>query len=265
MKSRNENGNGSDRKRESNVSPKGKSIRKRTKSIEDLIKVKMAKSKSESIHSNLFFSIGLCLSLLFVITAFEWKFYDQGEIINLGTLNTEFENVVDIPPTEQPPPPPKKLEQPKIIEVPDEEEIMEDIKIDLDIEMTEEQVIEPRIFEDLQLDKEEEETADEIFTIVENQPEPAGGMSAFYEYVAKNLKYPILARRNNIEGRVYIEFVVEKDGSLTDVKIIKGIGGGCDEEAIRIIKNAPKWNPGKQRGRPVRVKMVLPILFRLEV
>jgi protein TonB len=231
--------------------------------MEDLIKLKRAKSRSDKSYSSLFFSIGLCISLLVVVTAFEWKFYDRGNVMDLGTLDSEFENVMDIPPTEQPPPPPKKLEQPKIIEVPDEEEIMEDIEIDLDIEVTEEQVVEQRIFEDLEIE-EEEEKVDEIFTIVEQQPEPVGGLKAFYDYVAKNLKYPVLARRNLIEGRAYIEFVVEKDGSLTDVKILKGIGGGCDEEAVRIIKNAPRWKPGKQRGRPVRVKMVLPVLFQLE-
>jgi protein TonB len=109
-----------------------------------------------------------------------------------------------------------------------------------------------------------EEKAEEIFTIVEQQPEPIGGFTAFYTYVGENLKYPRLAQRGNIQGRVYIQFVVEKDGSLTDIKTIKGIGGGCDEEACRIIGNAPKWNPGKQRGRPVRVIMVIPILFKLE-
>jgi protein TonB len=264
MKPRKKNGNGSERGNQSNTSRLNRSALEIRKSIDELIRLKRSKSSSEHRYSNLFFSIGLCISLLFVITAFEWKFYDRGEIVSLGTLDTEFEKVVDIPPTEQPPPPLQKLEQPKIIEVPDEEEIMEDIKIDLDITMTEDQKIEQRIFEDIPLDKEEEETADEIFTIVETQPSPVGGMSAFYDYVANNLKYPMMARRNNIEGRVYIQFVVEKDGSLTDVNTLKGIGGGCDEEAVRIIQEAPKWNPGKQRGRPVRVKMVLPILFRLE-
>jgi len=66
-----------------------------------------------------------------------------------------------------------------------------------------------------------------------------------------------------IEGRVFVQFVVDKDGSITNVEVLKGIGGGCDEEAVRVVKNAPKWNPGKQRGRPVRVKMVLPITFKL--
>lgn len=263
MKLPNKNGDGSEKGSNSDTPPRNKSIAQFTKSMEDLIKMKRSKYNSENRYSNLFLSIGLCISLLFVITAFEWKFYDRGQIVNLGTLDTEFEKVVDIPPTEQPPPPPQKLEQPKIIEVPDEEEIMEDIQIDLDIEMTEDQKIEQKIFEDIPFEKEEEETADEIFTIVEQQPEPVGGIAAFYDYIAKNLKYPLMARRNNIEGRVYIQFVVEKDGSLTDVKTLKGIGGGCDEEAERIIQEAPKWNPGKQRGRPVRVKMVLPVLFQL--
>jgi len=264
MKALNNSRKDSDIKRKSDPSLKNKSTGASTKSIEDLIKLKRAKSKSETNYSSLFFSIGLCISLLLVITAFEWKFYDRGSVMDLGNLDSEFENVMDIPPTEQPPPPPRKLEQPKIVEVPDEEEIMEEIEIDLDIEVTEEQAIEQRIFEDLNIEVEEEEMAEEIFTIVETQPEPEGGMKAFYEYIAHNLTYPVPARRNNIQGRVYIEFVVEKDGSLTDVKILKGIGGGCDEEAIRIIKNAPRWNPGKQRGRPVRVKMVLPVLFKLE-
>lgn len=230
--------------------------------LDDLIRIKWAKRKNNIRYSNLFLSIGLCISLLLVITAFEWKFYDKGDVMDLGTVNSEFENVMDVPPTEQPPPPPKTIEQPQIIEVPDEEEIIEEIEIDLDIEMTEEQRVEQRVFEEVEIEEEDEE-ADEIFTIVETQPEPVGGMKSFYEYVSKNLSYPGLARRNNIEGRVYIEFVVEKDGSLTDIKVIKGIGGGCDDEALRIIKEAPKWKPGKQRGRPVRVKMVLPIFFQL--
>lgn len=108
-----------------------------------------------------------------------------------------------------------------------------------------------------------EEKVDEIFTIVEVQPGPVGGMKAFYEFVAKNLKYPSKARRMGIEGRVFVEFVVEKDGSLTDIKVAKGIGGGCDEEAIKVISEAPNWEPGKQRGRAVRVRMIMPIMFKL--
>jgi len=210
-------------------------------------------------RTGLFLNIGLVVSLLIVITAFEWRFYDDGELMDLGQVSDEFEDVMEIPPTEQPPPPPPKIQQPEIIEVPDEEEIEEEIEVDLDVEITEETVVEDIVFDE----PVEEEVAEEIFTIVEDQPAPKGGMAAFYEYVGKKLKYPAQARRMGIEGKVFVEFVVDKDGTITDVKAIKGIGAGCDEEAIRVIQSSPKWNPGKQRGRPVKVRMILPITFKL--
>ena len=209
--------------------------------------------------TGLFLYIGLVVSLLLVITAFEWRFYDDGELMDLGQVADEFEDVMEIPPTEQPPPPPPKIQQPEIIEVPDEEEIEEEIEVDLDVEITEETVVEDIVFDE----PVEEEVAEEIFTIVEDQPAPKGGMAAFYEFVGKKLKYPAQARRMGIEGKVFVEFVVDKDGTITDVKAIKGIGAGCDEEAIRVIQSSPKWNPGKQRGRPVKVRMILPITFKL--
>jgi len=209
--------------------------------------------------TGLFLNIGLVVSLLLVITAFEWRFYDDGALMDLGQVSDEFEDVMEIPPTEQPPPPPPKIQQPEIIEVPDEEEIEQEIEVDLDVEMTEETVVEDLVFDE----PVEEEVADEIFTIVEDQPAPIGGMAAFYEYIGKKLKYPAQARRMGIEGKVFVEFVVDKDGSITSVKAIKGIGAGCDEEAIRVIQAAPKWKPGKQRGRPVKVRMILPITFKL--
>ena len=98
---------------------------------------------------------------------------------------------------------------------------------------------------------------------MEDQPGFPGGMPAFYEYVSKNLKYPNQARRMGIEGRVFVQFVVGKNGSITDVTAIKGIGAGCDEEAVRVIKSSPNWSPGKQRGKPVKVRMILPITFKL--
>jgi TonB family protein len=102
-----------------------------------------------------------------------------------------------------------------------------------------------------------------IFTVVEEQPVPEGGMRAFYEYVQKELKYPEQAKNQGIEGRVFVQFVVDRDGSITDVQTIRGIGGGCDEEAVRVIANSPKWVPGKQRGETVKVRMILPITFSI--
>jgi len=209
--------------------------------------------------SGFYMSIGLMVSLLLTVMAFEWKSYDDNDLVNLGTLDADFEELQDIPITEQPPPPPPQVTPPEIIEVPDEEEIEEEIEVNLDVEVTEETVIEDVVFEEAP----EEEAADEIFQFVEDQPAPVGGMKAFYEYVGKNMKYPAQARRMGIEGKVYVTFVVDKDGTLSDVKVLKGIGAGCDEEAVRVLSGAPKWTPGKQRGRPVRVRMQLPIIFKL--
>lgn len=213
-------------------------------------------------YKTLFFNIGLVVSLLMVIGAFEWRFYDDQDIMSNGTSNIEFVESMDIPVTEQPPPPPPKaLRNVKIIAVEDIEDIEEEIQINLDIEMTEETLVEklPEVI----IEEIEEEESDEIFIIVEQSPVPIGGMAAFYEHVNETIKFPRQAQALGIEGRVFVQFVVGKDGELTDIHVIRGIGGGCDEEAIRVVQLAPKWKAGKQRGKPVRVKMVLPIIFKL--
>ena len=102
-----------------------------------------------------------------------------------------------------------------------------------------------------------------IFTVVENQPAPNGGMDNFYEYVQSNLKYPTEAKQLGIEGKVFVQFVVDSEGNLVDVQSVKGIGGGCNEEAIRVIKESLPWNPGSQRGQKVNVRMIIPITFKL--
>jgi protein TonB len=211
--------------------------------------------------TGLFLNIGLVVSLGLVFAAFEYKSYDKGPVMDLGEVNNDMEEIMEIPPTEQPPPPPPKVKLPEIIEIPDEEEIEEEIEVDLDLEMTEETEIEEIVFEE----EPEEEQVDQIFTIVEEQAEPKGGIQAFYQYVAEELadKYPRQAQRMGIEGVVYVQFVIEKDGSLTDVQAVKGIGGGCDEVAVEVVKNAPNWKPGKQRGRAVRSQRVIPIRFVL--
>ena len=121
-----------------------------------------------------------------------------------------------------------------------------------------------RVFEEIVFEEApEEEVVDEIFDIVEDQPEFPGGIAAFYKYVGKNMNYPKQARRMGIEGKVYVQFIVDKDGSVTNVRAVKGIGAGCDEEAERVLKSSPKFKPGKQRGRPVKVRMMMPIIFKL--
>ncbi len=203
-------------------------------------------------------NIGLSITLLIVLAAFEVPELDGISLADLGTLSDDAEEQLEIPPTEQKPPPPPKIKQPEIIEIPDEEEIEEEIEVDLDVEIDEETVI-----EEIAEEEPEEENADEIFQVVEEGAEPPGGYASFYKYVGKNIKYPSQARRMGVEGKVYLQFIVEKNGRLTDVKIIRGIGAGCDEEAKRVLEKAPKWKPGKQRGRPVRQRIVLPVNFKL--
>lgn len=100
-----------------------------------------------------------------------------------------------------------------------------------------------------------------IFTYVEQMPEPSVNVN---EFLSKNLRYPELAKENNIQGRVTVRFVVDENGSVSDVNVVRGIGGGCDEEAKRVVMKMPKWKPGKQNGKPVKVYYTLPITFRLE-
>ena len=107
-------------------------------------------------------------------------------------------------------------------------------------------------------------TNDKVYEKVEVMPEFPGGDQAMMDFVAKNVVYPQEARDKEISGRVMVSFIVEKDGSITDAKVVKGIGGGCDEEAVRVVNAMPKWKPGKQKGKPVRVSFMMPFTFKLQ-
>ncbi|WP_297335140.1 energy transducer TonB [Algoriphagus sp.] len=210
--------------------------------------------------TGMFLNLGLAVAVGATLAAFEWKSFDDGSLKDLGMVNDNFEELLDIPITEQPPPPPPPpVEQPIIQEIPDEVEIEEKIEVNFDVDVKEETVIKEVVIAEAPV----EEKVDEIFDVVETQPTPPGGMSGWNEYLRKNLKYPTQARRMGIEGTVIVVFVINTDGSIQDVDVLRGIGGGCDEEAIKVVENAPKWEPGKQRGRPVRTRMRLPIRFAL--
>ncbi|OJJ16581.1 energy transducer TonB [marine bacterium AO1-C] len=213
----------------------------------------------------LFFSIGLAVTMLFLVLSFEWKQYDNLAKVEIQNEDDDFEEQIEIPITEMPPPPPPVLQQPEVVEVPDEEEIDEEIEVNLDVELTEEAPPPPpKIEKKAPPPPKVEEKEEEIFMIVEEQAMPKGGLKKFYKYISDNLNYPSQARRMGVEGRVFLQFVVEKDGSITDIKVLKGIGSGCDEEAVRVLKAAPKWKAGKQRGVAVRVRRSIPIMFKLQ-
>ncbi|MCU0329208.1 MAG: energy transducer TonB [Chitinophagales bacterium] len=208
------------------------------------------------------FNLGLTISLALTLVAFEWKSYGEEPIALFEPLATSEELIIEIPNTTQTPPPPKLI-QPVVVEVPDDTEDIEEIEVDLTVDIKPQDAISAPVFVKKPTEEPEEVADDAPFTVVEDSAEPEGGMEAFYKFLGKNLKYPAQARRMGVEGKVFVQFVVERDGSLTDIKAVKGIGAGCDEEAERVVKEAKKWKPGKQRGRPVRQKMVIPITFTL--
>ncbi|KXX69641.1 energy transducer TonB [Flammeovirga sp. SJP92] len=109
----------------------------------------------------------------------------------------------------------------------------------------------------------EKKENERVFAVVEDPAAFPGGMGKFYKLIGKNMKYPKQAKQMGVEGKVYVQFVVEKDGSLSDVKVVRGLGAGCDEEALRLVKESPKWKPGKKDGLPTEQRMVLPISFKL--
>ena len=100
--------------------------------------------------------------------------------------------------------------------------------------------------------------------MIEQQPAFPDGEAALFKYLSENIKYPAMARENGIEGTVHIAFVIGKDGSVTGAKVLRGIGGGCNEEALRVVKSMPKWIPAKQKNKPVKVKYTLPVKFKLQ-
>ena len=200
----------------------------------------------------LFFQIALTLTLLIVIIAFQWKSYDKVNY-NLGQLNLDDIEEEIIPITKQevkpPPPPPPPPEVIEIVE--DEVEIEEELEIE-DTEADEDVMIEI-----------EEEDDEEFFMVVENMPEFPGGDLGLMKYIQKNVKYPPIAKEYNITGKVYVSFIVDKKGNVTNVKIVRGVDKNLDAEALRVVKSLPKYKPGKQRGKPVRVMFTIPINFTL--
>ena len=210
----------------------------------------------------MFMQIGMIVSLLVAWLAFEHKSYDKREIDPSLLRQTEVldEEMVEI--TKQEEPKPQPVEMPKQttqLEIVQDDVEVEDIEINAEVEQNEviEEYVAPEVVED-------EVVEQEIFKIVEEMPSYPGGEAKLMEFVAKNIKYPQIARETGIQGRVFVNFVVEPDGSVSNVSVLRGIGGGCDEEAMRVVKSMPKWKPGKQRGKAVRVQYMLPVNFRLQ-
>ena len=212
----------------------------------------------------LYLEIGLVAALAVALVAFNIKSYDeeQIEVVQRTAIDEVEDVIIQTQQEELPPPPP-----PETPEVTTELNVIEDDaesenEVDMSSCQRQEEATNIEITP-VKVEEEEEEDEQVIFQVVENDPEFPGGAEALYKYLAQNIKYPQLARENNITGRVYVTFVVEKDGSVTGVRVLRDIGGGCGQEAIRVVKSMPKWTPGKQRGKNVRVQYNLPVNFSL--
>lgn len=208
--------------------------------------------------------IGLVVTLFVVWRVFEYKSYDKQTIDDLQrSVEVIEEEMVEITKQEQPkvqPPQPKpQVTQIQVVE--DDVEVEDEI--DINAEVDQDEVIEEYEFTPPEIEEEEIVEA-EIFKVVEEMPEFPGGSAKLMEYIQKNIKYPMMARESDIQGRVFVNFVVEPDGSISNVAVLRGIGGGCDEEAVRVVNSMPKWKPGKQRGSAVRCAYTVPIIFKLQ-
>lgn len=206
------------------------------------------------------------LAILFI--AFEWTnaTYRKSTLgMNDAVIEEEEEIVMTVqnntPPPPPPPPMPDVIEQLTVVE--DDVEVAEiEMQSAEDDANTVVEIV--QAVEDSGPTEEEDAEANQIFTVVEQAPEYPGGDKALMEFIKKNLKYPSFAAENGIQGRVYVSFVVEKDGSVTDIQEMRSPSEDLTKEAKRVVSIMPKWKPGKQRGKPVRVKYVLPVVFRLQ-
>ena len=183
--------------------------------------------------------VGYVVVLAFMFVAFEWtrdiKIDTSGRIVE-----NVFEQDMEIPLTRQPevapPPPPQVTPINDVLTIIDDDANVEDVPVE-----------------------------DEIFEVVEENPQFLnGGTVGLLQYLSKNIKYPTIPQENGTQGRVTVQFVVNKDGSIVDVNVIRGVDPYLDKEAVRVISTMPKWKPGKQRGVPVRCKFTVPVTFKLQ-
>jgi len=207
--------------------------------------------------------MGMVLALALVFVAFEWSTQttklDASTVVQDVVAEEEIE-ITRRDPTPPPPPPPPAPEAPEIIQVVDTK-----VETRIDINMEDDQSkAQVQTYTPPPPPKEREEEEEEIFVVVENQPEFPGGQAAMMKFLSENIKYPVIAQENGIQGHVICNFVVERDGSITDVQVVRGVDPSLDKEAVRVIQSMPKWKPGMQRGKPVRVRFTLPVVFRLQ-
>jgi periplasmic protein TonB len=228
--------------------------------------MEVKKSPKADLESkrNIFLTLGLVIALGVILAAFEYKTAPK-KTDSLGQVQMQEIEEEIIPITREqeikppPPPPPQVVEVLNIVD--DDMEIIDELDIE-DTEVTKDMIIDvaPVVTQKREVEADEQE----VFFIVEDMPEFPGGELALRQFIANSIKYPVIAQENGIQGRVYVQFVVDADGSVSDPRIARGVDPSLDKEALRVVSLLPKWKPGRQRGKPVRVSYTVPINFQLQ-
>lgn len=226
--------------------------------------MQVKKSENASLEKDklVYVLMGLVFVLSLVYVALEWT---EREVTKYEVTDTEFlfEEEVEIQQTTQetpPPPPPPAVQEVEVLNVVEDNVETESIEVNTEDDKEAEVVIAAPV--EAPVEEEEEEV---VFMVVESMPEFPGGQQALFKFLSENVKYPVIAQENGIQGKVICQFTVNKDGSIVDVQVVRSGGDpSLDKEAVRVIKTMPKWKPGKQRGKPVRVKYTVPVNFKLQ-
>jgi len=212
----------------------------------------------------LFTEIGLAIVLGLCLAAFEYSTQDVS--IDLDAMPEEVVVEEEITPVTRqeeikPPPPPPPPKMADVLNIVDDDTDLQDDADLFDSEFDEEAEVE---FQEVEVEEEVVEETEEVFLIVEQMPEFPGGDEALRKYLATSVKYPVIAQENGIQGRVFVAFVVDKNGNVTNVRVARPFDPNLDKEAVRVVQSMPKWTPGKQRGKAVKVSYTVPINFVLQ-
>lgn len=224
--------------------------------------VKKSPKASLEDKKMLFIMMGLVMVLSLLYIGFEWT---DKEITVYAATDTSLlaEEEIEVVQTAQELPPPPPPPAPEIVEILNVvEDNVEVASVEINTEDNKDKVV--AISAPVTSAPIEEEEDNVIFQVVEKMPSFPGGDAALFKFLNENVKYPVIAQENGVQGRVICQFVVNRDGSIVDVEVVRSVDASLDKEAIRVIKSMPKWSPGQQRGKPVRVKYTLPVNFKLQ-
>lgn len=230
------------------------------------MEIKKSPKASLEGDKSMSFLMGMIIGLAILFVGFEWgnreiKIASASEGVSDIRAEEEIEitRQDDTPPPPPPPPAPVVVEVLNVVEDNVNLEQQDILSSEDNLKSAQNQTYTPPV-----VVEEEEESEQQIFTVVEKMPEFPGGQAALLKFLATSIKYPVIAQENGIQGRVTVSFVVNKDGSVVDAEVVRGVDPSLDKEALRVVGIMPKWSPGEQRGKPVRVKYTVPVTFRLQ-